>query len=50
MATINVLIAVDGAALAAKIADKSLSPGSIGSPTSLGSYANGTDLRLNCMK
>jgi len=38
MATINVLIAVDGAALASHVADGSLSAGSAGSPTNLGSY------------
>jgi len=40
MATINVLIAVDGATLAQQVADKSLSPGSSGSPTNLGSYSS----------
>jgi hypothetical protein len=40
MATINVLIAVDGASLAAQVADGSLSPGSAGSPTNLGSYGS----------
>ncbi|MEO3403293.1 AidA/PixA family protein [Mucilaginibacter sp. CAU 1740] len=38
MATINVLIAVDGASLASQVADGSLSAGSAGSPTNLGSY------------
>ncbi|MEM0575389.1 AidA/PixA family protein [Flavobacterium polysaccharolyticum] len=40
MATINVLIAVDGASLASKVADGSLSPGSLQSPTNLGSYSS----------
>ncbi len=39
MATINVLIAVDGAALASQVATGVISPGSYASPTSLGSYA-----------
>lgn len=39
MATINILIAVDGAALAQQVADGSLPPGLYGSPTSLGSYS-----------
>ena len=38
MSTINVLIAVDGAALASQVADGSLPAGSAGSPTNLGSY------------
>jgi hypothetical protein len=38
MATINVLIAVDGAKLAQQVADGSISAGSIGAPTNLGSY------------
>ena len=38
MSTINVLIAVDGAKLAQQVADGSISPGSSGSPTNLGSY------------
>jgi hypothetical protein len=40
MATINVLIAVDGAALASQVADKSLPAGSAGSPTNLGAYTS----------
>ncbi|WP_259069174.1 inclusion body family protein [Mucilaginibacter sp. X4EP1] len=40
MATINVLIAVDGATLAQQVKDGSLSPGSAGSPTNLGSYSS----------
>jgi hypothetical protein len=38
MATINVLIAVDGASLASQVADGHISAGSAGSPTNLGSY------------
>ncbi|WP_413668684.1 AidA/PixA family protein [Mucilaginibacter sp. Mucisp86] len=38
MATINVLIAVDAAKLASQVADGSLSAGTAGSPTNLGSY------------
>lgn len=40
MATINILIAVDGASLASQVADGSLSPGSQQSPTNLGSYSS----------
>jgi len=40
MATINVLIAVDGATLAQQVKDGSISPGSAGSPTNLGSYGS----------
>lgn len=40
MATINVLIAVDGATLAEQVADGKLPAGSSGSPTNLGSYAS----------
>ncbi|WP_075343471.1 AidA/PixA family protein [Tenacibaculum agarivorans] len=38
MATINVLIAVDGAKLAEQVSDGSIQPGSADSPTNLGSY------------
>ncbi|MBP6385352.1 MAG: hypothetical protein KA313_09820 [Pseudarcicella sp.] len=38
MATINVLIAVDGAALATQVALGKLSAGSLNAPTNLGSY------------
>lgn len=40
MATINVLIAVDGASLAAQVADGHLSAGSANAPTNLGSYGS----------
>jgi hypothetical protein len=40
MATINVLIAVDGAALASQVADGHLPAGSSGSPTNLGAYGS----------
>ena len=40
MATINVLIAVDGAAIASQVADGSLSAGSQASPTYLGAYGS----------
>lgn len=40
MATVNVLIAVDGASLAAQVADGQLSAGSAGAPTNLGSYGS----------
>jgi len=40
MATINVLVAVDGAKLAQQVADGSISAGSSGSPTPLGSYSS----------
>jgi len=39
MAIINILIAVDGAALASQVADGALSPGSAAAPTSLGAYS-----------
>jgi hypothetical protein len=39
MSTINVLIAVDGAALASQVADGLLSPGSPDAPTNLGSFS-----------
>jgi hypothetical protein len=40
MSTINVLIAVDGAALASQVADGSIKAGSSGSPTNLGAYGS----------
>jgi hypothetical protein len=40
MATINVLIAVDAAKLAQQVADGSIKPGTLSSPTNLGSYEN----------
>ena len=40
MATIDILIAVDGAKLAQQVSDGSISPGSQGSPTNLGSYSS----------
>lgn len=40
MATINILIAVDGASLASQVADGKLSPGTLQSPTNLGSYSS----------
>ena len=40
MATINVLVAVDGAKLAQQVADGSLSAGTESSPTALGSYSS----------
>ncbi|QHI35932.1 hypothetical protein IMCC3317_12800 [Kordia antarctica] len=40
MATINVLVAVDGAKLAQQVADGSIKAGSKGSPTVLGSYSS----------
>jgi nematocidal protein AidA len=40
MATINVLIAVDGATLAEQVANNKLPAGSAGSPTNLGSYGS----------
>ncbi len=39
MATINVLIAVDGANLASQVANGTISAGSLGAPTYLGAYA-----------
>lgn len=39
MATINVLVAVNGEKLAQQVQDHVLSPGTSGSPTSLGSYS-----------
>ncbi|AJX14804.1 MULTISPECIES: AidA/PixA family protein [Burkholderia] len=39
MATINVLVSVDGNKLAQQVSDGVISPGTPGAPTSLGSYA-----------
>ena len=46
MATINVLIAVDGAKLAQQVKDGSISAGSVNAPTNLGSYA-GSDVYIS---
>ena len=40
MATINVLVAVDGAKLAEQVADGSIKPGTAESPTYLGAYSS----------
>lgn len=40
MSTINILIAVDGASLASRVADGSLAAGTHSSPTNLGSYGS----------
>lgn len=40
MSTINVLIAVDAATLAQQVKDGSIKPGTLSSPTSLGSYSS----------
>ena len=40
MATVNILVAVDGAALASQVADGKLPAGTSGAPTNLGSYGS----------